>query len=73
MIRDGLDFVFLLAVHDVRRRSGEVDAVFGRLAIRSQQTCMEDVMDGPGWGELQAISDWRNDLCDCEGSMTFGG
>ena len=73
MVRNGLDLVFLFAVHDVRCWSGEVDSVLGRLMIRGQQTSVEDVMNGPGRGELQAVSDWRNDLCDREGSMTFGG
>jgi hypothetical protein len=42
-------------------------------AIRSQQAGMEYVMDGPGGGELELISDWRNSLIDHKGAMMFGG
>jgi len=57
MSADGLDLEFFFSVHDIWRRSREVDAILGRLAIRSQQTCMKDVMNGPGRGKLQSISD----------------
>jgi hypothetical protein len=57
MSADGLDFEFFFSVHDVWWWSREVDAILGCLAIRSQQTRMKDVMNGPGRGELQSISD----------------
>jgi hypothetical protein len=53
---DGFDFKFFFSIHDVWWWSREVDAILRRLAIRSQQTCMKDIMDGPGWGKFQSIS-----------------
>jgi hypothetical protein len=57
MSADGFDLKFLFSVYDIWWWSREVDAVLGRLAIRSQQTRMKDVMDGPGRGEFQSIGD----------------
>ena len=34
---------------------------------------MEHVMDSPGGGKLELISDWRNSLIDHKGAMTFRG
>jgi hypothetical protein len=56
MPTDGFDFEFFFSVHNVWGWSREVDAILGRLAIRSQQTCVEDVMNGPGRGKFQSIS-----------------
>jgi hypothetical protein len=57
MSADGLDFEFFFSVYDIWWWSREVDAILGRLAIKSQQTCVEDVMNGPGRGKFQSISD----------------
>jgi hypothetical protein len=55
MSADGLDLKFFFSIHDVWWWSREVDAILGRLAIRSQQTRVKDVMNGPGWRKLQSI------------------
>ena len=73
MITDVFDFVFFLSIHDVRGWLGEVDTVLGRFAIRSQQTRMEDVMNGPARGKVQPIGHRGYSFCDVEGSMTFRG
>jgi hypothetical protein len=73
MISNGLHLVFFFAVDHFRRWLRKVNPVFLCLAIRSQQTSMEHVMDGPGRRELESISDWRNSLIDHKGTMTFGG
>jgi hypothetical protein len=73
MITDGFDFVFLLSVYDVRGWPREVDAVFGCFAIRSQQTRMEDIMNGPARRKVQPVGHGGYSFRDFEGSMTFGG
>ena len=55
VINDGLDFVFFGVFDKVRRRPRVVGPVFRSFAIRGQEGCVEDVMDGPGGGELQLI------------------
>ena len=57
VINDGLDFVFFDVLDKVRRWPRVVVPVFYGLAIRGQQGCVEDVMDGPGCGKLQLICD----------------
>jgi hypothetical protein len=57
MSADGLDLEFFFSIHDIWWWSREVDAILRRLTIRSQQTRMKDVMNGPGWGEFQSIGD----------------
>ena len=52
VINDGLDFVFFGIFDKVRRWPRVVDPVLFGFAIRGQKGCMEDVMDGPGCGEL---------------------
>ena len=52
VINDGLDFVFFGIFDKVRRRPRVVDPVFYGFAIRGQEGCVEDVMNGPGRGEL---------------------
>ena len=73
MVSNGLDFVFLFSIHYLRGRFHKVGPMLFRFAIRRQQAGMEDVMDGPGWGKLELISNWRNSLIDNEGTMTFRG
>ena len=52
VINDGLDFVFFGVFDKVRRWPHVVGPVFYGFAIRGQEGCVEDVMDGPGCGEL---------------------
>ena len=52
VINDGFYFVFFGIFDKVRRWSRVVGPMFYGFAIRSQQGCVEDVMDGPGCGEL---------------------
>ena len=55
VINNGLDLVFFGVFDKVRRRPRVVGPVFGGFAIRGQEGCVEDVMNGPGHGELQLI------------------
>ena len=73
MVSNSLDLILLFSVHYVRGRFHKIDPMLFCLAIRRQQASMEDVMDGPGWGELELISNGRDLLIDNEGAMTFGG
>ena len=57
VINDGLDFVFFGVFDKVRWWSHVVGPVFYSFAIRGQKGCVEDVMYGPGRGELQLICD----------------
>ena len=52
VINDGLDLIFFGVFDKVRRWPRVVGSVFGSFAIRGQEGCVEDVMDGPGCGEL---------------------
>jgi hypothetical protein len=52
VINDGFDFIFLGVFDKVRRRPRVVSPVFCSFAIRGQEGRMEDIMDGPGSGEL---------------------
>ena len=58
MVSNGLDFVLLFSIHYLRGRFRKVDPMFFCFAIRCQQAGMEDVMDSPGRGELELISNW---------------
>ena len=58
MVSNGLDFILLFSIHYLRGRFRKVDPMFFCFAIRRQQASMEDVMDGPGRGELELISNW---------------
>ena len=57
VINDGLDLVFFGVFDKVRGWPRVVDPVFYSFTIRGQQGRVEDVMDGPGCGELQLIRD----------------
>ena len=50
MIDDGLDFVLLLPINDVWGRTRKIVSVLVSFPERRQESGMEDVMDGPGWG-----------------------
>jgi hypothetical protein len=58
VINDALDLVFLLSHDKVRWWPCVVWSVRRGFAIRGQQGGMEDVMDGPGYGELEFVRDW---------------
>jgi hypothetical protein len=52
VINDGLDFVFFGVFDKVGWWPRVVDPVFCGFTIRGQEGCVEDVMNGPGYGEL---------------------
>ena len=52
VINDGLDLIFLGIFDKVRRWPRVVGPVFCGFAIRGQEGCVEDIMDGPGCGKL---------------------
>ena len=52
VINDGLDLIFLGVFDKVRRWPRVIVPVFPGLVIRSQEGCVEYVMNGPGCGEL---------------------
>ena len=57
VINDGLDFIFFGVFDKVRGWPRVVGPVLYGFAIRSQEGCVEYVMDGPGCGKLQLICD----------------
>ena len=73
VIIDGFDFIFFFSIHDVWGWPREVDTILGCFAIRSQQTSMKDVMNGPARGKIQPISHGGNSFRDFKRAMTFGG
>jgi hypothetical protein len=58
VINNVLDLVFLLSGDKVRRWPHVIWSMHRGFAIRGQQGGMEDVMDGPGHGELEFVHDW---------------
>ena len=52
VINDGLDLVFFGIFNKVRWWPCVVGPMFCGFVIRGQEGCVEDVMDGPGRGEL---------------------
>ena len=57
VINDGLHFKLLFTFDQVRWGSCVIRPVLLRFLIRGQQTGVKHVMDGPGQGECQFISD----------------
>ena len=57
MIYNGFYFKFLFSRDQVRWWPRVIGAVLFRLVIRGQQTCMKYVIDGPGRGEHEFVSD----------------
>ena len=51
VINDGLDFIFFGVFDKVRGWPRVVGPMLYGFAIRSQQGCVKDVMDGPGCRE----------------------
>ena len=66
-------FKFFLPLNQVWGWSRVIGPVLTRFVIRGQQTCMEYVMDGPGRGESESISDGRNLFHDEEWAVAFRG
>jgi hypothetical protein len=58
VINDILDLVFLFSRDKVRQWPRVVWSVHCVFTIRGQQGGVEDVMDGPGHGELEFVCDW---------------
>ena len=51
VINDSFNFIFFGVFNKVRRWPRVVSPVFYSFAIRGQEGCVEDVMDGPGCEE----------------------
>jgi hypothetical protein len=58
MVLDGLDLELFFPVDYLWRGFRKVDPMLLSFMIRSQQTGVEYVMNGPCRGELELISDW---------------
>jgi len=58
MSHDGLDFIFFSSSNQLQWWAAIVDAMLNSFMIRSQQRGMEDIINGPGWGEVELISYW---------------
>ena len=52
VINDGLDFVFFGVLDKVRWWPRVISSMFHGFAIKGQEGCMEDIMNGPGCREL---------------------
>ena len=52
-----LHFEFFFSIDQVRGWPRVVGSVLTRFTIRGQQTCVEYVMDGPGRGQGESVSD----------------
>ena len=70
VIDNGLDLILRVLIHEVRGRSGIVWPVRGSFSERSQQRGVKDVMDSPGWGEIELKRDGRNDSLDAKGTLS---
>ena len=57
VVRYRFDFEFFFSVHQIRGWPRVVGPVLTRFTIRSQQTRMEYVMDGPGRGKSEPVGD----------------
>ena len=57
VIRNSLHFKLLFSVDEVWGRPRVVGPMLVGFLIRGQQTCVKYVMNGPGRGESEAISD----------------
>ena len=57
VINNSLDLILFGVFDKVRRWPRVVGPMFYSFAIRGQEGCVEDVMDGPGCGKLQLICD----------------
>ena len=57
VIYDGLNLVFFGVFDKVRGWPHVVGPMFHSFTIRSQEGCVEDIMNGPGRWELQLVGD----------------
>ena len=62
MSKDCLDFVFFFAIYKVRWRSEEVRAVLRCFLVGSKERCMEDRVDLPLGGNVEAERRSRDNL-----------
>jgi hypothetical protein len=58
VIQDCFNFELLFTPYEIRWGPRVVGSVLIGLAIRSQQTGMEDVINGPGRRQLEPIGYW---------------
>ena len=58
MSHDCFHFEFVFPLNHFRGRSIVVRPVLFCFKIRDQQGCMEHIVDGPGWWQLELISNW---------------
>ena len=72
MIDDGLDLIFLFSINDVWGRTREIVPILTSFPERRQEPGMEDIMDGPGRGQLQLRRHIGNHAYDAEWSVAFG-
>jgi hypothetical protein len=72
VIDNGLHFIFRFPLHEVGWRSRVVYALLFRLLVWSKKGSVEHVMDGPGHGKSEFVSDGGDLLSDLEGSMMSG-
>jgi hypothetical protein len=70
---DGLHLIFFPPLHEVGGWSHKVDPVLIGLLVWGEEQGVEDVMNGPGGGQVELISDGQDLFRDCEGSVTFRG
>jgi hypothetical protein len=73
MIHDSFYFKLLLASHQVRWGPRVIGAVLIGFMIRRQQTCVEDVMDGPGRRQLWPIGHGGYLMGDNKGTVMLRG
>jgi hypothetical protein len=70
---DFFDFEFFCPFYQVRWWSGEVCAVFGGLVVGGQKGCMEDIVNAPGWREIQLICHRGHFFGDCKRAVSPRG
>ena len=73
VINNVLDLVFCFSCHQFRGRPCVIRPMSLVFVITGQQGGMEDVMNGPGKGKLQLISNWRYLFGNGKGAMMFRG
>jgi hypothetical protein len=66
---DLFHFIFFFSINQIRGRSCKVGPMCWCFSVRCQETGVKHRVNTPlGW-EFKLYSDWRDDLCDLEGSM----
>ena len=72
VINDGLDFILLFPINDVWGWTRKVVPILTSFLKRRQEAGVEDVMNGPGWGQFQLCCHVRNHASDAKRSVAFG-